>query len=153
MGAWVILCIRYCYSKTWFKKWDTCSWYQNLWSCCLFRILYYAKIKKSQGHAFWGWQSYYHAAVIKRWRDRKVKMWANQTLLPLQVSMNTAFQQTHVVLPYCIISRISIAAFALALKHFLLVDYEKEGNYFNQNDRRLLKQWDCRSQQWRISLD
>ena len=73
-----------------------------------------------------GWQSYYHSTVIKRWKDRQREMWANQTTLPLQTVMNTAFRQTHVVLPYCIISKISTAAFALARKHFLMVDYEKK---------------------------
>ena len=87
---------------------------------------------------FWGWQFYYRAAVIKRWRDRQERMWANHRL-PLQIAMNTAFRQTHVVLPYCIISRISVAAFALALKHFLLVDYEKRGKDNTQNDSGLLK--------------
>ena len=53
-------------------------------------------------------------------------MWPNHRLL-LQIAMNTAFRQTHVVLPYCIMSRISIAAFALALKHFLLAEYEEKG--------------------------
>ena len=74
----------------------------------------------------WGWQSYYHATVIKRWKDRQRRLWANQTTLPLQTVMNTGFRQTHVVLPYCIISKISTAAFALARKHFLMVDYEKK---------------------------
>ena len=53
MGACVTLYIRYCCSKTWPKKWDTCSWYQNSSSCCVFRIRYYAGIKIS-GSCFFG---------------------------------------------------------------------------------------------------
>ena len=44
------------------------------------------------------------------------------------------------MLPYIIISKISIAACALALKHFLLVDYEEKEKSNTQNDSGLLKQ-------------